>query len=479
VDIAKMRFPEIRHFSIDELSLDERNPRIGYAADQRECIEKIYRRNTKAFIEMMESLASGELAELLLVYTGDEHPVIHDGNRRAAALMVLHNPKLAPSSGIGERATSLRQASDIDFDRIAANVSDDLDLIKRTVAEKHGGGGAGRLRWNARASARYRFLNDMGEQQDWKASALLADIEEADSDYATKLEGSKFSFDAFRRVVREMVGFGIINGGVFAEGKKGLDQRVGEETIHQTREAVRWAIDQIVEKQLILSGNRRDGQVYADGDELREYLRAEFGLGEEQTVNGSGSADGETSASPGTATGESTSASTGDAADNTRHSTSESADNQQDAEGQGTPPIRPPPMHVRVHRNVAIEESLNRASFQKACRLYYSIHTVSANMHPEMVAITCWAFYEVLAKSQPQANPNERNVLSALNTRVNGFCREELLRPEDLHRALQRIRDAANTNKHSATASVVNSRQLISDMQTLERFTLSLAESMS
>ena len=61
-----MRFPKIETFNIDDLDLDESNPRFGVAPDQAGCINAIAS-SADSFKKLMRSVAIDDLGEPLLV----------------------------------------------------------------------------------------------------------------------------------------------------------------------------------------------------------------------------------------------------------------------------------------------------------------------------------------------------------------------------------------------------------------------------
>jgi hypothetical protein len=130
-----MRFDDIESFSIDKLLLDEDNYRFQQAEDQEDCIDKIYKSNPSNFKRLMTSLAEDDLGEILLVYRdADEGTlIVLDGNRRTAALKVLNDPNLAPTAPLRKEAERLKSETLFDFDNIHAQVSEDKNLILRTV----------------------------------------------------------------------------------------------------------------------------------------------------------------------------------------------------------------------------------------------------------------------------------------------------------------------------------------------------------
>src|SRR4051812_31299685 len=131
-----MRFNEVKKFKVDDLLLDQGNYRFKEAEDQKSCVVKIYSANPAYFKNLMSSIAEDDLGELLLVYKDGKKNIVLDGNRRLAALKVLSNPQeFSPSPAVKEHADSLLKAQAVDLTNIFAQVSDDKQLIYKTVYE--------------------------------------------------------------------------------------------------------------------------------------------------------------------------------------------------------------------------------------------------------------------------------------------------------------------------------------------------------
>lgn len=461
-----MRFATTDTVNVENLRLDEENPRLGRADSQRECIEKIYNKNPSAFREMIDSLSSHDLSEPLLVSANEDGSayIAKDGNRRLAALKVLNNPTLGPTQNIRARAEELRRDTSVDFDYIQVQIADKGDLLDLTLSERHGGGGAGRIRWSARASARFRLRSGQGHDSDWRASVLLEDAEGIDGEVEAITESKAFSFDSFRRIVRTALELGLIEKKIFADGSQSLDQRCSEETIRQTRSFVRWAINRIADKTITLSGNRGAGQVYADGAELNEFLSETFGL-------------------PKPDLGEDASAERDESDSFEEKRGTEKDPRKKKAAKKTMKKSRAKKTFPhRVEESRRVTNALVSGDKARLSRLYRSITTVAATVHAELMYIACWTFFEILLRSQPKQDPNvvnPDNILGSLNQLASEYSKL----PEgshnsarDLHNALRHIHTAANRNKHNERAGVVNAPQLIEDMRLLSDFTAWLSE---
>ena len=86
---------EYLELSIDELLLDQDNPRLGSVNSQSEALEAIVHLNEGHFRSMMLSIKNNGLdpGDNLYVIEEDEGDdfIVLEGNRRLSALMVLNN----------------------------------------------------------------------------------------------------------------------------------------------------------------------------------------------------------------------------------------------------------------------------------------------------------------------------------------------------------------------------------------------------
>ncbi|MDP3545522.1 MAG: ParB N-terminal domain-containing protein, partial [Phreatobacter sp.] len=102
---------------VDDLLLDLENPRIGTAKGQSDALESIVRLNTQHFRNMMASIKANDLdpGDSFYVIADEEDEgsyTVVDGNRRLAALKVLHNPDLLDGTHLSDSVKKrLRDAS--------------------------------------------------------------------------------------------------------------------------------------------------------------------------------------------------------------------------------------------------------------------------------------------------------------------------------------------------------------------------------
>lgn len=211
-----MRFDSITSVKIADIELDEKNYRFGMATSQQDCINKIYNHSPENFKNIMEDIAANDLGEQLLVYKNKNKLTILDGNRRASILKILNNPELSPNESIKNLAKHLRQNAKCDLNFVGAFVSDNLEVISKTVYERHAAsGGVGRIKWSAYANARFRYDTKQHGDSNWIAIALLLHFQNTNNKYNDFISDSQFSFETFTRVIRSAYQLGYIDHSIF------------------------------------------------------------------------------------------------------------------------------------------------------------------------------------------------------------------------------------------------------------------------
>src|SRR5690606_4295828 len=190
-----MRFNEINNVKIVDLELDRDNYRFGKASDEPDCIRKIYNHSPENFKNIMHDIAYHDLGEQLLVFKHANKLTVMDGNRRVSILKILNNPELAPNDSIKNLAIELRKNAKCDLNFVGAFVSDNLEIISKTVYERHAAtGGIGRIKWSAYANARFRYDTQLHGDANWIAIALLVHFQDEIKSYDDFIADTTFSF---------------------------------------------------------------------------------------------------------------------------------------------------------------------------------------------------------------------------------------------------------------------------------------------
>ena len=155
---------------VDELLLDQENPRLGATVSQSEALAGIVALSPEYFRNLMASIRDDGLdpGDSLYVVRSDENDedlVVLEGNRRLSALKVLSNPDLLAGTDLAESVTKplVREATGFDrggVEPIRCVRFDDREEANDWIRRRHTGvaSGEGRIRWKPLDIQ--RFSND-------------------------------------------------------------------------------------------------------------------------------------------------------------------------------------------------------------------------------------------------------------------------------------------------------------------------------
>ena len=144
---------------IDELLLDQENPRLGATESQSEALAGLVMLSPEYFRNLMASIRDDGLdpGDSLYVVRSEENAedfVVLEGNRRLSALKVLSNPDLLAGTDLAESVTKPLAREATGFDRthvepIRCVRFDDREDANDWIRRRHTGvaGGEGRIRW--------------------------------------------------------------------------------------------------------------------------------------------------------------------------------------------------------------------------------------------------------------------------------------------------------------------------------------------
>lgn len=149
---------EYLELTIDELLLDEENPRLGAVANQSEALDALLKLNQSHFRNLMLSIKRNGLdpGDSLYVIEADdpEDFTVLDGNRRLSALKVLAQPDLldGAEASASTKKSLLRAAAGFDRDAvepIRCVKFDDRASAYDWIYRRHTGDvdGEGRIQW--------------------------------------------------------------------------------------------------------------------------------------------------------------------------------------------------------------------------------------------------------------------------------------------------------------------------------------------
>ncbi|MDN7353320.1 hypothetical protein [Acetobacter senegalensis] len=149
---------EYIELSIDELMLDEDNPRLGSVNNQSAALEAIVKLSESHFRKLMISIKNNGLdpGDSLYVIDSDDGDdyIVLEGNRRLSSLMVLSNPDVIDGTNISEtsKKSLLRAAAGFDRSKvepIRCVKFDRREDANEWIYRRHTGGadGEGRIEW--------------------------------------------------------------------------------------------------------------------------------------------------------------------------------------------------------------------------------------------------------------------------------------------------------------------------------------------
>jgi vacuolar-type H+-ATPase subunit F/Vma7 len=217
--------------TIEQLSLDNENPRIDSASNQREGLQKVIADEPEKFVRLAKSLVKRGLNPMdrLLVFRpkGTRTYTVVEGNRRAAALKVLVNPAslstLSIDNGLRKRLEDIARSFAAEkvepiacFD-IGSRENATHWLRLRHTGENEGEGVVG---WKATAQSRF-----LGGEPALEALQFVKTYGELSDPELDKIE-RRFNLTTLRRLmesrpVRDRIGIdvtdGVIHSGLPAE----------------------------------------------------------------------------------------------------------------------------------------------------------------------------------------------------------------------------------------------------------------------
>ncbi len=149
---------EYLELSIDELLLDEDNPRLGSVNSQSAALEAIIHLNEAHFRNLMLSIKNNGLDPGDSLYVveaeGSEDFIVLEGNRRLSALMVLNNPDVLDGTEVPDTIKKSLVRAAATFDRakiepIRCVQFDHREDANEWIYRRHTGSidGEGRIQW--------------------------------------------------------------------------------------------------------------------------------------------------------------------------------------------------------------------------------------------------------------------------------------------------------------------------------------------
>src|ERR1700722_16054972 len=208
--------------SIDDLILDTENPRIPSADSQRDAIQRILAEQGEKLFALAESIAADGMSPIdrLLVVRENvksKRFVALEGNRRVAALKLLHNPAVLTDLQVKSSLQKRLEQLAAGFDRKTVEPVACFEIANREVGMpwillRHTGEneGKGVVDWTAVQKNRFRGKDPALQALEWVR--LNGDLTEAQKERL----GDKFPISTLERLlanpeVRKRLGIEIKN----------------------------------------------------------------------------------------------------------------------------------------------------------------------------------------------------------------------------------------------------------------------------
>jgi hypothetical protein len=186
----RAEFKEKKAVSIDLLTLDEKNPRLGFAKDQDAVLARMIAYGQPFFALAKDIAESGLSIEHVVVQKDGNKYRVRDGNRRISALKLLNRPHLCPDKATRERFTKLAKTAEENgnlLGKVDCMVASSEEAINAYIWRAHTGenGGVGRSGWESLQQEFYQI--SIGEKGGyWRAAKLMLWADENDLEVPDK-----------------------------------------------------------------------------------------------------------------------------------------------------------------------------------------------------------------------------------------------------------------------------------------------------
>ena len=371
-------------------------------------------------------------------------------------MKLLHEPDRAPNDATAQRAKRLSAKRVLPFDAIQAQVSDDKAILAKTVFERHAGAqGIGRIGWNALAAARFR-MDHASDDQDWRAMALLVELERTVPRIEAFVDSPKYSHDVFRRIVRRLLANDVLDKRIFHATEPRLSQRPPQGSKEAALSICTDLLDEMAAGKIHLSRNRTEG-CYADEASLDALIRNRYASRSPAPAPEKDPPDDRPSAPA-------------EGGSNSRQGTAPqpSDDLVQNTPSDDPPPARRPSDAPKIPYSATIAQLLEDGRHAKLANLYKSLTTLFPGPNPVLMWVGAWSFLESLGARLTTSNNRFDWLISKTRDYVQGPGKSE--NKGSLQTAIKRIQDEGNSNKHDAQRYTMDGRQLAIEFQTLEGF---------
>jgi hypothetical protein len=144
---------------VASLTLDDNNPRHAkQTASDAESIAALLEKGPEKLLRLARDIIQHGVnpTELVVVMADGDRNVVLEGNRRIAALKLLHNPKLAPTEKLQKQVAAIAKRGEVPR-RVICVVAQSRLQAEHWIKIRHTGenGGIGVVRWSTSEASRF------------------------------------------------------------------------------------------------------------------------------------------------------------------------------------------------------------------------------------------------------------------------------------------------------------------------------------
>jgi len=174
--MGRKDFTLVPDVEVDDLLLDVGNARIRTGQDQRDCVERILRKEDQ-LLALARDIAENGLstAPIIAKPNGEGQYVVMDGNRRLTALKLLNDPESCPDERLKPTFRQLQKKHAKTIPKAVDVLSStDQVAIGREILLRHSGeqAGVGQVEWSS--YLRTVYLINHGHPPDYKRAGQYA-----------------------------------------------------------------------------------------------------------------------------------------------------------------------------------------------------------------------------------------------------------------------------------------------------------------
>lgn len=243
------------------LRLNKENDRHGPLPSEHECIEWLLEHHRDHMINLAIDIAEHGLSPIegiLVLPSSDEAPGdfdVWEGNRRVAAMKLLHDPNRCHDAKIRRRFSNIRSKAEAPIaDTIECTVAPSVEEAERLIELRHQGKqeGVGTLGWNARQKERHQQRRGKKGRYSYSYQLVDAVKDKVDTDLGEQVSDSRFPISTLDRILKNSK----------AREFLGLSTEAGEPT-------------RLIEEKETLKGLTKILQDVADGMPVREVYNSD------------------------------------------------------------------------------------------------------------------------------------------------------------------------------------------------------------